>query len=327
MNNSATEILNTIKASKNVLINMDTRTDYDALSGSLVLSNFIDTLGIKNTVIHASDIGEKFEQFYSHEKIKTNTDISTINLTDFDLLIFMDTGTRSHISNNMGFMVPKNITTINFDHHASNDFFGKLNYIYPFGSCCSVLFKFFEELEIELDIAQLNILVVGILTDTGFFIYDTVKPEDFEITAKLMRRGIQVWDFITKLGSYEYLDQVKFKKIIYSNLKVDLLKKYAYSTLTLAELNVEGIDLNKVVVRHSDLLKFIREVDFAFVIAELDTTPKSFEVSFRSKNPNIDVSQMAKAFGGGGHKTGASAKLEALDLNEALMLVLQKLNL
>jgi c-di-AMP phosphodiesterase-like protein len=86
--------------------------------------------------------------------------------------------------------------------------------------------------------------------------------------------------------------------------------------------------MNNVFVRHSDLIKYIEGVDFTFVIAETDSDPKYYELSFRSKTPDFNVCEIAELFGGGGHKTGAGAKLyNASSIEEALNIVLNKLML
>ncbi len=327
-NASATEILAKIKASKNILINMDTRTDYDALCCSIVMGRFIKSQGIKTTIIHSNIIGETFNQFFTFDEIKTNTDISAVELKDFDLIIFLDSGSRNHISLNDKFKFPENVETINIDHHITNEMYGKLNYIYHIGSCCSVLYQFFKENKIELSGEYLKILAIGVVTDTGFFKFDSTKPIDFRIAAELMEKGIKIWEIISILSSYEYIDQVKFKELVYRNLKIDFDKKYAYSTITLDELRSDKIDLTKVFVRHSDLIRYILGIDLSFVVAETESNPKYFELSFRSKDPSFDVCKIAEKFGGGGYKTGAGAKLyNVKSMDEALDTVLRALNL
>jgi phosphoesterase RecJ-like protein len=328
-NNTALEILEKIKSSKNILINMDTRTDFDALCSSTVLNKYIhEVLGIKTTVIHANKIMERFQKFFAVDNIKTNTDISSLDLTEYDLIIFSDSGMKGHISVNNEFELPDNIETINIDHHETNELFGIYNYVYHYGSCCSVIYEFFKELNIELPTEYLKILAIGIVTDTGSFKYDSCTDKDFRIAAEFVERGVQIWEINSKLTSYEYIDQLRFKGLIYNNLKLNEQKKYAYSTLTLQELKDYKIDMEKVNVRHSDLIKYIEGINVSFVIAEVESNPKYFELSFRSKDPKFDVAELAAKFGGGGHTTAAGAKLYNVNsMEEALNTVKTTLGL
>lgn len=327
-NTSAAAILDKIKNSKNILINMDTRTDYDALCSSIVLNKFIQSLNIKSKVIHANKINQTFNRFDFQADITTETDISTLDLNLYDLIIFLDSGTKVHVSLNDKFLIPAHICSINIDHHVTNDMFGDLNYIHHIGSCCSVLYKFFKELSLAIPKEYLDIMAVGLLTDTGFFKFDSAKPEDFRIAADMLEQGVKIWEIISKLTSYEYIDQIRFKELVYRNLKTNFNKKYAYSTITLKEIRDSNINMDKVFIRHSDLIKYIEGIDMAFVIAEVESDPKYYELSFRSKTPDVDVSKIAEIFGGGGHTTGAGASLYGVSsIEEALDIVLKKLAL
>jgi len=328
-NSTAQEILEKIRSSKNILINMDTRTDFDALASSVVLNTFIRSLGgINTTIIHSRKLRKTFQGYFPYDEVQEETDVSDIDLSEFDLAIFLDSGLEEHISINKDFNLPEGLTTINIDHHTTNDMFGDLNYVYHLGSCCSVLYKFFGELEVKLSVEQLETLAVGLLTDTGFLRYNSTTPEDFRIVAEFVERGVKLWEIISKLTDYEHIDQLKYREIVLKNLVVDFEKKFAYSTVSLAELKERKINLSNVFINSSDLIKYIIGVDFAFVISELGEEPKQFKLSFRSKDPEIDVSKMVGKFGGGGHKSAAGAVIEGPQtLDEAVNTVLTTLAL
>ncbi|MBI2414343.1 DHH family phosphoesterase [candidate division WWE3 bacterium] len=326
INDSARLILENISNASNILINVDTRTDYDALCSATVLNRFIKTLDIKTKVIHTNSINQTYTRFFTFNDILQQTDISSLDISEFDLIIFLDSGLKQHISLDDKFQIPHGIKTLNIDHHITNDMFGTFNYVHHFGSCCSVLYMLSDDLGVELPQESLNMLTVGILTDTGFFKFDSVTPYDFKVASLLLEKGVKVYEFISKLTSFEYIDQLRFKELIFRNLRANFDKKYAYSTCTLKELVDSNIDLNKVFVRHSDLLKYIEGIDLSFVISETDSDPKYYELSFRSKDPTMDVSKIAEKFGGGGHKTGAGAKLYNISsIQECLNLVLKTL--
>lgn len=328
MNDSAIEIDNKIKSAKNVLINMDTRTDYDALGCSTVFGLYLTSLGIKNHIIHANKIIRSFDKFYAYSEIEQQTDISKVNLSEYDLVIFLDTGSRGHISLDENFVLPESIESINFDHHETNEYFGKFNYVYKLGSCGAVLYKYFTEIKFDVPKEWLERLAVGMLTDSLFFKNDTFTSYDFRFAADMVDKGVKISEVISKLSSYEYIDQIKYKEIVYRNLVLNKEKKYAYSTTSLNEIREAGIDMENVFVRHSDLIKFLVGVDFTFVIAETASEPKYYELSFRSKGPDVNVRAFAEMFGGGGHTSGAGAKLYSVNsIEEALNTVKSKLKL
>ncbi len=327
-NSSPEEILSAIRASHRILINMDTRTDIDAICSSKLVKWWAGKLGKTADIIHANELRQSHAQYFDCTDIKPDTDISDVELSVYDLVIFVDSGDAKHVSLQENFTIPKEITSINIDHHPGNDHFGKLNYVIELGSCCSALYELFRELKVDLDDYSRRLIAFGVITDTGFFNFNSTKAEDFRIVADLSDSGIKVYEIMNTMKNLESLDQIKFKNLVYSNLKVVAEEHYAYSTITLKEISDRGIDVNKVYVRHADLLRYIDSVDFSFVVSEISSQPKVFELSLRSKDPSVDVSKMAKVFGGGGHTTGAGAKIyEAKDVDSALQIVKTKLNL
>lgn len=327
-NSSSTEILNTIKKSQNILVNMDTRTDFDALCSSVVMSNFLTSLNKSHKVIHTNKIKDTFMGYFDFEIVQRETDLDTIDLKTFDLIIFLDSGKSTHVSKNELFKIPNSINTINIDHHKTNDYFASLNYVYQLGSNCTVLYKFFKEISWELDLINLEILSVGIITDTGFFKNDNLTADDFLALSEIMSKGIPVWTLVTKLSNYEPYDQIKYKELVYNNIVVNFEKKYAYAIVRKIDVENKNIDMNKVYVRHSDLLKYIQEIEFAFVVSDINAQPGTFDISFRTTSAAKDMAQFAELFGGGGHRGAAGGIIEgARTFDEAVQLVLNKLNL
>jgi len=320
-NNSAQEILKRIKESKYVLINMDTRTDFDALCSATVFSHFLDSLNIKHKVIHTEKIPDSYSGHFDYSVIEQETDIKDINLNKFDLVILTDCSSANKISKDQGFKLPENILTINIDHHSTNDYYADLNYVFPYGSACTVLYQFFKENNIELPKKDLEIIYIGIYTDTGLYKYKGICAEDFIYTAEIIQREVNIHSILDKFKEKETLDEIKYKQIIYKNLKINKEKKFAYSTITLKEIADENIDMDKVTIKHSEIIRYLENIDFCFGLEEKE--PGKFKVSFRTDTPDFDISMFAKKLGGGGHKQGAGANVLGVNsIQEALDKVL-----
>ena len=73
-----------------------------------------------------------------------------------------------------------------------------------------------------------------------------------------------------------------------------------------------------------DHLRDIEPVVVACLFEELE--PESTRVTFRSKDKNVDVSEIAKQFGGGGHKASAGALITGkhLGVQRRVMRVIRK---
>ncbi len=327
-NASPQQILDKIKSSKNVLINMDTRSDFDALASAVVFGNFLESLGKPHKIIHAKKIKNTFNGYFGFDQIQTEKDISLTDLDPYDLIVFLDSGSKDHVSLNMSFEFPKDITTINIDHHATNDMFGDLNYVFQLGSCCTVLCQFFSQINYTIPVEDMSILTIGILTDTGFLRFDTAKSQDYRTIADFIDKGVSVWEINSKLTGNEYYDQIKYKKLVYDKLVVNFEKKYAYITITFQELKDVGINMENVFAKHVDLVRYIMGLDFVFGVSEAENEPNTYNLSFRSATPGVDVAKIAQSFGGGGHVMAAGATVyNQNSIEDAVAYVLEKLNL
>ncbi len=324
-NNSPKEIVEVLLKSKDVLVNVDIRTDLDALCSARIVADFLKSNNIKYTVIHAKKISSRHLPYVNCSEYKEETDISTVDTSDFDLIVFLDSGTKGHVSIDENFIFP-NIDTINIDHHSSNEGYGKYNYVQRIGSTCTLLFKMFEEVGIELNDAQLKLVITALITDTGFFKYDTMTETDFTICGKIASKGIKIHEIVNSLLGSESLDQIRFKELVYKNLVVDKKAKIAYTSYTKEDIRVRNIQLDKVVTKASDLIKYIEGINYVFALTQEDPDSKKVKVSFRTNVIGLNVCEIAEKLGGAGHIMAAAAVLNDVNsLDEALPIVLAQI--
>lgn len=317
------QVLEIITHSQAPVICMDSRADFDALCSCIILHRYItNILGKKVDVSFDGVLPESIRTIASGY-----ADISflqekvcpvDIDFTKYDLHIFLDSGNIEHICKDNNYIPNPNITKLNIDHHKGNPLYGDCNYVKHYASCCTVLYYLFKEADIKIDASLASIYYLGVLLDSGFFQFDTVTSEDFQMVADLVKMGAKTYELNWKLTFNEKLQDMKLKGLVYSNLVVDTKAKVAYSTLSQAELKARGINIDQTTYRPSDMLKRLEGVDFIFVIHESEADKESFILSFRSHTANFDVLSIAKHFGGGGHIMAAGATIKAKTMQEAV---------
>lgn len=238
--------------------------------------------------------------------IEGTGDVKTqINENDiYDLFICLDCGDR----NRLGFSLPlfeSAKETVCIDHHISNEAFADKNYIVPDASSSSELvFTLLDEEKISRGTAEA--LYMGIAHDTGIFQYSCTSPETMEIAAKLMRKGIDQSEIIDKTY-YEktYVqNQILGRALLESMLIMD--KRCIVSVIrqkSMKFFQAEPADLEGIVSQ----LRQTKGVEVAIFLHEV--SPQKFKVSLRSKNL-VDVSEIARYFGGGGHVRAAGVTME-----------------
>ena len=222
----------------------------------------------------------------------------------YDLFICLDCGDTKRL----GFSGPlfdQAAETLCIDHHVSNDAFADLNYIVPdASSTCELVYRLLEKDKISRHAAEA--LFMGIAHDTGVFQYSCTSPETMEIAADLMRKGINSSEIIdvTYFEKTYIQNQILGRALLESMLIMD--KRCIVSVIrrkSMEFFQATPADLEGIVSQ----LRETKGVEVAIFLHE--TEPQTFKVSLRSKGI-VDVSAIAKHFGGGGHVRAAGVTMK-----------------
>lgn len=222
----------------------------------------------------------------------------------YDVFFCLDCGDKERL----GFSAPlfeAAKETVCIDHHVSNEAFADQNHIVPDASSTSELvFTLLDKEKISKEAAEA--LYMGIVHDTGVFQYSCTSPETMEIAAELMRKGINGSEIIDKTY-YEktYVqNQILGRALLESMLIMD--KRCIVSVIrqrSMEFFQAQPADLEGIVSQ----LRQTKDVEVAIFLHEVE--PQKYKVSLRSKN-KVDVSVIAKHFGGGGHVRAAGVTMK-----------------
>ncbi len=145
VNNNFKEILEVIKAHKNIVIVTHISPDGDAVASATALSLGLKKLGI-NTTILTERIDDKYD-IIPYENLEIiNIEDGTFNELECDLFISLDCGAMDRFEE-VESLFTNAKTTINIDHHISNNYYANLNYVdIKASSTSQIMFKFLEEI-------------------------------------------------------------------------------------------------------------------------------------------------------------------------------------
>jgi len=249
----------------------------------------------------------------------------------YDLIITVDTGDliqlgRFYEDNPELF---SSIPLINIDHHASNDFFGKINYVDVMSSATTELLiplihDFEEDSGMDLmdeDIATL--LLAGIITDTGSFQNANTTPRSFAASALLVKHGARQQEIIHHVFKTKHLSTLKLWGRILSHIKVDQKHKFVWSTITRKDFDETGAADDETGGIIDELLTNAPGTEVVLLLKEKAEGVASG--SLRSTTPAVDVSQIAEMFGGGGHVQASGFKTPAPDFAETEKMIVDKI--
>lgn len=290
-----------LKGKHSVAIGGHIRPDGDCVGSTIGLYLYLTTYYPEiETDLYLEEIPEAF-QMMGHRDVPKH---EIVEGKVYDLFISLDCGDERRL----GFSEPvfqKAKETLCVDHHISNESFADTNYIVPDASSTSELvFRLLDEEKITEEIA--SFLYMGIVHDTGVFQYSCTSPETMEVGAALLRKGINGSAIID--GTYfekSYVQNQMLGKALLESMII-LNKKAVVSVIRLKEMEffqAKPSDLDGIV----SVLRQTRGVEVAILLYELE--PQTFKVSLRSKEI-VDVSAVAKYYGGGGHVRAAGVTMK-----------------
>lgn len=195
---------------------------------------------------------------------------------------------------------------LNIDHHESNERFGAINIVDPHRPATGeLLFELFRRAGWPVTPAIADNLFVAISTDTGSFRYRNTTARTFEVAAELSRLGARIGDLsLACYGSFP-LRRTRLLKETLQDLTLDCGDRLAFYRITQEMYARTG-------ARPEDTEGMIENVistegvDLAIVFEERKNG--TVKMSFRSKGA-VNVNEVARRFGGGGHPQAAGAEL------------------
>jgi bifunctional oligoribonuclease and PAP phosphatase NrnA len=219
-------------------------------------------------------------------------------------VIFLDCGNIDRMP--VEFLSSGDNFRINIDHHHDNTLFGDVNLVDTAASCTAeIVYELARLLGAEITPEMAAALYVGLVTDTGKFMYENTNARTHRIAAHLIESGVAVDDTYRRL--YEHVPLEKLRLV---SRALDGIQRHCDGRLVVtyvAESDYEqtgaGEEMTEGIIDH------LRSVEGARVAALIrdqgDRGRAARKASLRSSDGAVDVSAIARKHGGGGHKRAA----------------------
>jgi len=301
------QIHNQVKKSDKILLIPHTNPDGDALGSLTAFIQFLSSIDKKYHAFCSSEIPERLKTLPHTEQISSNTRIW--DNFDFDLIIVFDTGDlqRAGIDEHLK-KLPKKPSIINFDHHHTNDYFGDLNIVMVnFSSTAEVVYNFFKHNDIAIDSTMATCLLAGFLTDTDFFTNGATTIESLNITSKLIRCGGDTKLTKESMFKNKTIDTLKLWGLLFSRLKKHNELDVVYTYITQKDLKKYSVS-EEATEGISNFMNNINESKACLIFKEIENN--KVKGSFRTTHNDVDVAQISKKLGGGGHKKAAGFTID-----------------
>src|ERR671933_204517 len=306
-NNTTREVADLLKSLRRVAVTTHVGADGDAIGASAALVRLMRSLGAEAIFCHSEEVPSYLKWLLPEAKAYRELP------EGYDDLLVVDTSR----SDRAGVPIPESGARLNLDHHEDNPLYAEVNLVNPRASASAeIVFELYAELGVPLDKEAAEALYAGIRTDTGEFRFRNISPRAHELVAELLRAGVvpaEVHEKINRRGTIEQLNIV--------GVSLANARRYGAVLISVVD-NSDYARTGATELDSKEPIDQLRAVEGVDVVAHLREVPGGTKGSLRSER--VDVGEIARMFGGGGHRLAAGytrtskrpleAKEELLDL-------------
>lgn len=285
--NTTTETAEFLKTLDRVAITTHVGADGDAIGSSVALLYLMRSLGAEAVFCHAEEVPNYLRWLLPEPALRELP-------PDHDLLV-VDTSRADR--SGVPIENPSD-ARLNLDHHEDNPLYAEVNLVDPHAAASAeIVATLYPELGIPIERPAAEALYTGLRADTGGFRFRNISPKVHEMVADLLRAGVvpaEVDDRLNRTGTIEQLRIVG----------VSLSNAVRYGEAIISTVNDEDYRRTGATELDSkEAIDHLRTVAGVDVVAHLRQVPQGTKGSLRSEK--MDVGEIARGFGGGGHRLAA----------------------
>lgn len=289
--------------------------DGDTLGCSLALASVLRRMG-KHACIYSSDPVPENLRFMPGIK---SIHVGKLPKRDFDVMILLECSNPKR-AGDLKNLAARTRCLINIDHHRTAEAYGDINLIDPFSSSTAeLIYQLFGTMKVRITAMEATYLYVGIVTDTGRFQYPATRPRTLETAARLIEAGARA----SHVNDRIYCTKV-FPALKLLGRALEKLQLLDSGRAAVSVLNASDFANASASSQHTeDIVNYGLMIPGVIISVLFREEKDIIAVNFRSKG-RLDVSALAKRFGGGGHRNAAGCKLKT-SLENAKKMVIKAL--
>lgn len=311
---SPQEIAAILKEKDGILVAGHVNPDGDTLGCTCALGLALSSLGKINLLYNPDDVPDMYKFLPGTDRIVRELPAGA----KFDVLIAVDCENAERLGP-LAERVGEFPLVIDIDHHLGEERLKGMHLLdRKAASTGEIVADVIKELPGGLTPEIAECLMTAIITDTGSFRFSSVRPSTLRTAADLLEAGASTSRIHRQVYENRSLGGVKILGAALSNIKTAGNKKIAYSFITreqISESKAADSETEGIV----NYMRSVRGVKVGVLFTE--GSEGKTKVSLRSRTGS-DISEVARAFGGGGHKAAAGCTVDK-PLDESIKLVIE----
>jgi phosphoesterase RecJ-like protein len=301
---SRAQVLTELRGAEKLIVVTHENPDGDALGSLIAMQDILTALGKESLMF--IDSGE-FPLPHEYRFLPLSGLVSSPpDDLDERTIVFLDCG---NLERNPAEALRKpGAHILNIDHHHDNTRFGTVNLVVPEASCTAeIVWDLMHGLGVKPTVTIAEALYIGLITDTGRFMYENTGARAHLMAAELIEAGVAPHEIYRRI--YE---GVPYGKLALLARGLANVERYDDGTLTVTALSAQDFSESGAEESYSEgVIDHLRAVQGTVVAALVrdrigDTDGDTLrKVSLRASDTRVDVSRIARAQGGGGHRQAA----------------------
>ena len=302
------QVVSELRQAERFLLTTHENPDGDALGSLLGMHWVLEQLG-KDSVMYMSPDEFPLSHEYRHMTFEGLLGAPPDDVDD-RTVVFLDCGNIDRMP--VAFLQREGVHILNVDHHHDNTRFGTVNLVVAEASCTAeIVFSLATELGAEITPRIADALYLGLVTDTGRFMYENTTPAAHRMAADLIDVGVDAHGVYRRL-----FEDLPFSRLELLTRALQGVARYEDGSITMAMLTRADYEQTGAFETDSegvvDHLRAVEGTKVAVLVRELlaDDRRGRRKVSLRATDGKVDVSLIARNLGGGGHRQAAGFTTE-----------------
>lgn len=292
------------------------RPDGDAIGSLVALGLWLEGRNKKVVMLKNDDVPEYLKRLIPG----TQEMRSPLSDEVFDLFITLDASSVDRIGR-LESNFQQTASTISFDHHKTHTGFASLNIVEEqLSSTCELVYQFIHANHAPMDVEIATALFVGLITDSGRFLYENTTSNSHRMAADLLDIGVDHRTIYRELFQMQPFNAFMLNHKIVDQAIIDKDKGYVISFVTQELLDQYDVTLDEL----ENTVNIFRDLEgielSCFIKQEKDDT---YKISLRSVE-YVDVSAIAFDFEGGGHYYAAGFSMQEESLEDVIRILKER---
>jgi len=307
-----------IESAQNILITTHVRPDGDAVGSVVAFKQLIEqsaqragrTCNVQ--MLFLSSVSANYQFLLSEPPWFLGTDIKPEQIEQgeldrFDLIIILDTCALRQLPDLDKYLTRREKPILVIDHHLAGDDLGTCQLVDTnVAAAGEIIFDLAQHAEWLIDKKIAAALFAAIGTDTGWFRFPNTSAHTLEIAARLVAAGAQPDLLYRKMLQTYPPERLKLLSFTLQTLELLCEKRLAVMQITKEMLSQSGADRTLIENIVNEPQQIASVVVSLLLVERDDGTTRA---SLRSREP-VDVSKIARLYGGGGHAQAAGVTLD-----------------